>query len=318
MAVQAQSYSIDWHTMEGGGGTSSGSGYILNGAFGQPDGGATLSGGGYTLESGFSGILAADAPVSGSVIIFDNSTGSFNGGAGITATTWLASRFRPGPEPWQLDSVSLLLNSQDSSGGAGPPSIVNLRIYASDPVSGKPSVNTGPVMELADGRTNPVTLVRGQELVKWIPSTPFILLAETSYWAVFSAQNGVRIGQIASFTQPTGAAGVFGASVSTDAGTTWGTPIPAVNQKMLIKGTALPAPPESVLTTVSLSGEELRFGFPASAGRGYVIESREDLTAGAWADVPGTSRTGDGTALQVVIPDAFTQSQQFYRVRQLP
>src|SRR5438477_8423650 len=50
--ARAQSYSIDWFTIDGGGGTSSGGVYAVRGTIGQPDAG-TLSGGSYTLESGF-------------------------------------------------------------------------------------------------------------------------------------------------------------------------------------------------------------------------------------------------------------------------
>ena len=45
-------YAIDWFTIDGGGGTSSGGSYTLSGTIGQPDAG-TLSGGSYTLEGGF-------------------------------------------------------------------------------------------------------------------------------------------------------------------------------------------------------------------------------------------------------------------------
>ena len=48
----AQPYSIDWYTVDGGGGTSSGGSYTLSGTIGQPDAG-TLSGGSYTLQGGF-------------------------------------------------------------------------------------------------------------------------------------------------------------------------------------------------------------------------------------------------------------------------
>ncbi len=50
-AVRAQ-YAIDWFTIDGGGGASSGGTYTLSGTIGQPDAG-TLSGGSYTLEGGF-------------------------------------------------------------------------------------------------------------------------------------------------------------------------------------------------------------------------------------------------------------------------
>ena len=43
---------IDWFTIDGGGGQSSGGAYTLNGTIGQPDA-ATSSGGSYTLHGGF-------------------------------------------------------------------------------------------------------------------------------------------------------------------------------------------------------------------------------------------------------------------------
>ena len=54
----AQPYSIDWHTIDGGGGTSTGGVYSVTGTIGQPDAG-TMSGGNFTLDGGFWGIIAA-------------------------------------------------------------------------------------------------------------------------------------------------------------------------------------------------------------------------------------------------------------------
>ena len=48
----AQTYSIDWHTSDGGGGTSAGGNFTLSGTIGQPDAGV-MSGGAYTLTGGF-------------------------------------------------------------------------------------------------------------------------------------------------------------------------------------------------------------------------------------------------------------------------
>lgn len=56
--LQAQTYSIDWHTMDGGGGTSTGGVYSVSGTIGQPDAGP-MSGGNYTLQGGFWGVIAA-------------------------------------------------------------------------------------------------------------------------------------------------------------------------------------------------------------------------------------------------------------------
>jgi hypothetical protein len=46
-------YDLTWSSIDGGGGTSAGSGYSLTGAIGQPDAGLQMSGGGYSLNGGF-------------------------------------------------------------------------------------------------------------------------------------------------------------------------------------------------------------------------------------------------------------------------
>src|SRR5882672_6461708 len=56
--ARAQNYSIDWFTIDGGGGTSTGGVYSISGTIGQPDAGH-MSGGSYTLDGGFWGIIAA-------------------------------------------------------------------------------------------------------------------------------------------------------------------------------------------------------------------------------------------------------------------
>ena len=49
----AQSYAIDWHTIDGGGGTSAGGVYSLSGTIGQHDAGGPMTGGAYSLTGGF-------------------------------------------------------------------------------------------------------------------------------------------------------------------------------------------------------------------------------------------------------------------------
>jgi hypothetical protein len=66
-AVSAHAqYAIDWFTLDGGGGQSSGGAYTLNGTIGQPDA-ATSNGGAYTLHGGFWSAFAVvpseDAPL---------------------------------------------------------------------------------------------------------------------------------------------------------------------------------------------------------------------------------------------------------------
>jgi len=63
----AQNYSIDWFTIDGGGGNSTGGGYSVSGTIGQHDAGGPMTGGGYSLTGGFwalpFAVQSADAPL---------------------------------------------------------------------------------------------------------------------------------------------------------------------------------------------------------------------------------------------------------------
>jgi hypothetical protein len=54
----AQSYTIDWYKVAGGGGTSSGGTYSFSGTIGQHDAGRPLTGGGYSLTGGFWALIS--------------------------------------------------------------------------------------------------------------------------------------------------------------------------------------------------------------------------------------------------------------------
>jgi hypothetical protein len=71
----AQSYSIDWYTIDGGGGTSTGGVYSVSGTIGQPDAGH-MSGGNYTLDGGFWSILAVQTPGAPLLRVFTTATNS--------------------------------------------------------------------------------------------------------------------------------------------------------------------------------------------------------------------------------------------------
>ena len=64
--LAAQSFRVDWFTIDGGGGTSTGGVYSITGTIGQPDAGK-MSGGNFTIDGGFWGVIAAvqtpDAPL---------------------------------------------------------------------------------------------------------------------------------------------------------------------------------------------------------------------------------------------------------------
>jgi hypothetical protein len=57
-SASAQNFSIDWFTIDGGGGTSTGGVFSVSGTIGQPDAGV-MSSGNYSLVGGFWGIVAA-------------------------------------------------------------------------------------------------------------------------------------------------------------------------------------------------------------------------------------------------------------------
>ena len=56
--AHAQPYSIDWHKVSGGGGTSTGGVYSVSGTIGQHDAGGPMTGGGYSLTGGFWSLLS--------------------------------------------------------------------------------------------------------------------------------------------------------------------------------------------------------------------------------------------------------------------
>jgi hypothetical protein len=66
LTAHAQSYSIDWYKVSGGGGTSSNGQYVLSGTIGQHDAGGPMTGGNYSLTGGFWALYAVQtlgAPV---------------------------------------------------------------------------------------------------------------------------------------------------------------------------------------------------------------------------------------------------------------
>lgn len=57
-SLSAQQYSIDWYSIDGGGGTSTGGIYSVVGTVGQPDAGR-LTGASFVLDGGFWGFVGA-------------------------------------------------------------------------------------------------------------------------------------------------------------------------------------------------------------------------------------------------------------------
>ena len=60
--AHAQSYSVDWYKISGGGGTSTGSTYFVTGTIGQHDASGAMSGGQYSVTGGFWALFAVQTP----------------------------------------------------------------------------------------------------------------------------------------------------------------------------------------------------------------------------------------------------------------
>ncbi len=74
-SVSAQSYSIDWYKIAGGGGTSSNGQFSVSGTIGQHDAGGPMVGGNFSLTGGFWSLLSVVQTVGSPTIrIFMTST----------------------------------------------------------------------------------------------------------------------------------------------------------------------------------------------------------------------------------------------------
>ena len=58
ISASAQSYTIDWYKIAGGGGTSTGGIYSVSGTIGQHDAGGPMTGGNYSLTGGFWSLIS--------------------------------------------------------------------------------------------------------------------------------------------------------------------------------------------------------------------------------------------------------------------
>ena len=58
ICAPAQTYSIDWYKIAGGGGTSTGGTYQVTGTIGQHDAGGPMTGGSYSLTGGFWALIS--------------------------------------------------------------------------------------------------------------------------------------------------------------------------------------------------------------------------------------------------------------------
>jgi hypothetical protein len=117
ICAQSQSYQIDWFTIDGGGGTSTGGVYQISGTIGQPDAGV-MSGGNYTVTGGFwSQIAAIQIPGAPLLSVFRTITNT-------VVVSW------PSPDTgWKLQATANLSATPSWSELSPPYSTAGTNIY---------------------------------------------------------------------------------------------------------------------------------------------------------------------------------------------
>jgi opacity protein-like surface antigen len=77
LSVSAQSYSINWYKVAGGGGTSTSTGgtYSISGTIGQPDASSAMTGGNYSLTGGFWALISV-VQIPGAPTLFISHSGN--------------------------------------------------------------------------------------------------------------------------------------------------------------------------------------------------------------------------------------------------
>jgi hypothetical protein len=113
----AQSYTVDWSTVDGGGGTSTGGVYSVSGTIGQPDAGR-MSGGSFTVQGGFWAIIeAVQTPGAPLLSVRRTETNSVLVSWPLPADSWVLEQtpaLGGGPASWTQISPPYQTNSTQS------------------------------------------------------------------------------------------------------------------------------------------------------------------------------------------------------------
>lgn len=124
LSVRAQNYSVDWHTIDGGGGTSTGGVYSVSGTIGQPDAGPTMTNGQYAVNGGF-WALPTIVQVIGApkLLIAPSAPGQATISWTPASTNWILQ------ESWSLSPANWTNSPSGSTNPIVVPAIVPSRFY---------------------------------------------------------------------------------------------------------------------------------------------------------------------------------------------
>ena len=111
----AADYTVDWFSIDGGGGTSSGGQYSLTGTIGQPDAGV-MTNGGFTLQGGFWGVVAAVQTPGAPRLSITNAAGMVTVSWPLPADNWVleqTNRLTGLAAPWPVVTAAHVTNATD-------------------------------------------------------------------------------------------------------------------------------------------------------------------------------------------------------------
>ena len=117
-------YAINWHTIDGGGGTSTGGVYSVSGTIGQPDAGRPMTNGQYSVTGGFWALpTAVQTPGAPTLTIAP-------GAPGLATISW--SPDTPGfglQETWSLSPANWTNSPSGTTNPVTVPAVVPSKFY---------------------------------------------------------------------------------------------------------------------------------------------------------------------------------------------
>lgn len=120
----AQPYTIDWYTIDGGGGTSTGGVFAVSGTIGQPDAGVTMTNGQYSVTGGFWALPTAIQVGGAPTLTITAAT------PGQATISWTPAT--PGfvlQETWSLSPANWTNSPSGSTNGVVVPATLPSRFY---------------------------------------------------------------------------------------------------------------------------------------------------------------------------------------------
>jgi len=117
-------YSIDWHTIDGGGGTSTGGVFAVSGTIGQPDAGPTMTNGQYAVTGGFWALPLAVQTTNAPTLTIAPETPGFARIAWTPATPGFVLQ-----ETWHLLPANWTNSPSGTNNPATVPAALSVRFY---------------------------------------------------------------------------------------------------------------------------------------------------------------------------------------------